>query len=130
MTRQVIASEELARQHAAPDLVRSGAFSPAVKAGPFIFVSGCAAAEITQDMRGQSEEAFRYMSLVLAEAGYAMSDVVKITAFITSVEEYGEYSEVRRKYFPEEPPGSSTLVCGLLFPGMKVEVEAIAYKEP
>ena len=80
-------------------------------------------------MRGQSEEAFQYMSKVLAEAGYSMSDVVKITAFITDAKEYAGYNKVRRKYFPENPPASSTLVTGLLFPSMQVEVEAVAYKE-
>lgn len=129
MSGQIVTSEELARQHAAPDLVRSGAFSPAVKAGPFVFVSGSAAGDTTKDMRGQCEEVFQYISKVLAEVGYAMSDIVKLTAFVTSEEEYPEYSEVRRKYFPKSPPASSTLVTGLLFPGMRVEVEAVAYKE-
>ena len=45
MAGRVIASEELARTHLAPDLIRSGNFSPGMKAGPFVFVSGSAASD-------------------------------------------------------------------------------------
>ena len=129
MAGKGISSEELARVHAAPDLVRSGSFVPGVKAGPFVFVSGCAASDTSKDMRGQSEEAFEYMSKVLDEVGYSLSDVIKLLAFVSSAEEYPEYNEVRRSYFPKDPPASSTVVTELLFPGMLVEVEAVAYKE-
>lgn len=130
MSNKIIVSEELIENHAVPELVRTGAFSPAIKAGPFVFISGCAASDTTQDMKGQSEEAFRYMSMVLSEVGYDMSDVVKIMAYITDESEYSGYSEARKEFFPKNPPASSTVVTGLLFPGLKVEVEAVAYKQP
>ena len=69
------------------------------------------------------------MARVLAEAGYIMSDVVKLTAFVGSMEEYPNYNELRREYFPKDPPASSTLVTDFIFPGMQVEIEAVAYKE-
>ena len=129
MAGKVIASEELARIHAAPDLVRSGNFSPGMKAGPFVYVSGCAASDMSKDIRGQAEEVFEYMSKVLDEVGYSMGDVVKVSAFIRRVEDYAGYNEVRRRFLPKDPPASTTVVTDLLFPGMLIEVEAVAYKE-
>jgi enamine deaminase RidA (YjgF/YER057c/UK114 family) len=129
MAGKIITSEKLARMHGVPDLVRSGSFSPGVKAGPFVFVSGCSARDTSQDIRRQTEEAFEYMSMVLAEAGCSLGDVVKLLAFVADPEDYPGYNEVRRRYFPKDPPGSATVVSDLLFPGMRVEVEAVAYKE-
>ena len=130
MPGKIITSEELAQRSAAPDLVRAGYFSPAVQAGPFVYVSGTAAHDFSKDIRGQTTEVFDYIARVLAEAGYALTDVVKIQAFVTKTEDYSGYNEVRRSYFPTNPPASTTVVTALLFPGMLVEVEAVAYKDP
>ncbi len=131
MAGQIITSEKLADSNAVPELVRSRAFSPAVKAGPFVFVAGTLAKDRTKDMRGQATEVFEYISAVLAEVGYTMSDVVKIQAFITNKEDYAAYSEIRRKYFPQDPPASTTVVADLLtnvMPGVLLEVEAVAHR--
>lgn len=129
MAGKIITSEELAWRSGAPELIRSGALSPAVQAGPFVYVSGTGAQDLSKDIRGQTEEIFAYMLRVLAEAGCEMSDVVKIQAFIARAEEYAGYNEVRRRYFPKDPPASTTVVASMIFPGMLVEVEAVAYKE-
>ena len=129
MAGKVIASEQLARTHVAPELVRSRNFSPGMKAGPFVFVSGSAASDLSQDIRGQAQQVLEYISNVLAEVGYSMSDVVKVQAFIRSVDDYEGYNEVRRKFFTQDPPASTTVVTDLLFSGMLIEIEAVAYKE-
>ena len=132
MAGRIITSEELASSSSLPDFVRSGAFSPAVKAGPFVYISGTLAKDTSKDMRGQADEVFGYIAKVLDEAGYSMIDVVKIQAFITNKDDYPGYSEMRRKYFPTDPPASTTVVADLLTniaPGALVEIEAVAYKE-
>jgi len=111
-----------------PDIVKSPLFSPAVQVGPLVYVSGSGPSDLSKDCRGQAEEVFQYISKVLAAAGSSMRDVIKIQAFVTKPEDYPAYNEVRRKYFPEEPPASTTVVSGLLLPGMLLEVEAVAYK--
>ena len=128
MAGKIITSQELIRTHAAPELVKS-TFPPGVKAGPFVFVSGTAAQDTSQDCRSQTDQVFQYISQVLAEAGYSLRDVIKVQAFVTKVEDYPAYNEVRRKYFPQDPPASTTVVADFVLPGMLVEVEAIAYKE-
>lgn len=120
MAGKVITSEELAR---------SRSFSPAVKAGPFVYVSGAAPFDSSKDMEGQATEVFEYISRVLAEVGYSLSDVVKVQAFIAKAEGYSGYNKVRRGYFPKDPPASTTVVASLALPDWLVEVEVVAYKE-
>lgn len=120
MAGRVITSEEIAR---------SRSFSPAVKAGPFVYVSGAAPFDGSKDMQGQATEVFEYISRVLSEAEYSLTDVVKVQAFIASAEDYAEYNRVRRTYFPEDPPASTTVVARLALPEWLVEVEVVAYKE-
>ena len=78
---------------------------------------------------GRLPKVFEYISRVLAEVEYSLADVVKMQAFIASAEDYAEYNGVRRTYFPEAPPASTTVVASLALPEWLVEVEVVAYKE-
>lgn len=127
MAGKIIVSPELIKTHGAPDLLRM--FSPAIKAGPFIFVSGTAAQDRSQDIRGQARQVFDYIATVLVQAHYSLGDVIKVQTFIKNLADYPSYNEVRRAYFPQNPPASTTVVADFVLPGMLVEVEAIAYKE-
>ncbi len=129
MVGKVIRSEALIETHPVPELIRSGAFAPAVRAGPSIYVSGCIANDLSKSMGGQTEEIFDYIQLALAEEGFSMADVVKLQALITDIDQYGEYSASRKKYFPDEPPASTTVIAGIIIPGALIEIEAVAYKE-
>ena len=112
-----------------PELAGTWVFAPGVKAGPLVYVSGTAVNDPSLDCRQQSEKVFENISKVLAQVGYSMRDVVKIDAFISSREDYPAYNEARHKYFPQDPPAATTVVTELMVPGMKVEVDAVAYKE-
>ena len=128
MTGKVIRSEALEEAHAHPEMIRSGAFSPGMKAGPFLYVSGCIAEDLTQDMTGQATQEFSYVELVLKEAGYALTDVVKLQAFITDATNYAAYSAVRKEFFPKDPPASTAVISGLLIPEALLEIDVVAYK--
>ena len=99
-----------------------------MKAGPFLYVSGCIAEDLTQDMTGQATQEFSYVELVLKEAGYALTDVVKLQAFITDAANYAAYSAVRKEYFPKDPPASTAVISGLLIPDALLEIDVVAYK--
>ena len=78
-------------------------------------------------MLAQSRQVFANIREVLSAAGAAMSDVVKITAFITDVDRYNEYKTARTEAFPAAIPASSTVTSPVLvLPEMLVEVEAVA----
>ena len=125
----VIRSKAIEEAHAHPEMIRSGAYSPAVKAGPFLYVSGCIANDLSNDMSGQAREEFSFIKLVLEEAGYELADVVKLQAFITDVANYGAYSAACKEYFPQEPPASTAVITDLLLPDALVEIDVVAYKE-
>ena len=59
----VIRSKAIEEAHAHPEMIRSGAYSPAVKAGPFLYVSGCIANDLSNGMSGQAREEFSFCLL-------------------------------------------------------------------
>lgn len=111
-------------------------YSPAVHIGNFVYVSGQLALgpkdEIIggTDCRAQTKQCFKNMEAALTAAGASMSQVVKITAFLTTREHFLAYAEVRGQVFAQDAPASSTVVVsGLAVQGCLVEVEAIAVIE-
>ncbi|HAA65582.1 MAG TPA: hypothetical protein DCY36_06280 [Acidimicrobiaceae bacterium] len=129
MAGKVVRSHAIEEAHAHPEMIRSGAFSPAVKAGPFLYVSGCIAGDVSKDMTGQAKEEFEFIKVVLGEAGFELADVVKLQAFLTDTADYPAYSKVRKNYFPDEPPASTAVITKLLVPGALLEIDVVAYRE-
>jgi enamine deaminase RidA (YjgF/YER057c/UK114 family) len=56
-----------------------------------------------------------------------MSDVVKINAFVTSLENYGEYAKVRNEVFGDQMPASATVQVAGLLVGAQIEIDAVAF---
>ena len=77
----------------------------------------------------QAQQEFSYVELVLQEAGYQLTDVVKLQAFITDAANYAAYSSVRKQYFPQDPPASTAVITGLLIPDALLEIDVVAYKD-
>lgn len=109
-------------------------FTQAVRAGNTVYVSGQVALDEKGnlvgrgDVRVQAEQVFRNLERALAACGARLTDVVKMTAFLTRREDVGPFREVRRRFFPAERPPASTLVVvsSLVDPEFLVEVEAVA----
>ena len=67
------------------------------------------------------------MRVVLAEAGCGFEDVVKVTVFLTDVDDRPKINPVRQEVFGETRPASTLVeVSRLAMPGAKVEIEAVA----
>ena len=111
-------------------------YSPAVRVGNLVYVSGQLALDANDkivgagDCRAQARQCFSNMASVLQAAGASMSQVVKITAFLTKLEDFPLYAEVRGQVFAQDGPASSTVVVtALAVQGCLVEVEAVAVAE-
>lgn len=115
------------------EFTASPAFSPGIQVGGFLFVSG----QVAQDNNGnvvgagdceaQTRHVMSRIRTIVEAAGAAMPDVVKITTFLTELNNYPAFSKVRSETFPDSPPASSTvIVAGLVRPEFLVEVEAVA----
>lgn len=108
-------------------------FNLGIKVGSTVYVSGTVAWDADGnivgpgDMLAQSRQAFANMAEILAEAGATMDDVVKITAFVTDIERYADYSKARSEAFTNNMPASTAVTSPrLLQDGLLVEIEAIA----
>ncbi len=106
----------------------------AVRAGNVIYVAGQVAmspeGEIVGrgDMKEQARQVFGNIREVLGMAGGEMSDVVKLTAYLTDFSQFDGFAEARREAFPEVTFASTGVeVSGLVDPDLLVEVEAIAH---
>ena len=106
----------------------------AVKLGEVLYISGQIALDPAGklvgagDMKAQSQRVFENIEAILKMAGGTLENVVKITAYLTDMSRYGEYNEVRGKFLEGHRPASTTVqVVALAFPGLLVEVEAIAH---
>lgn len=108
--------------------------SQAIKAGNVLYVSGQIALNPdgslfgAGSMKAQSERVFENIETLLRLAGATFENVVKITAYLTDMSQYSQYNEVRGRFLKEHRPASTTVqVAALAFPGLVVEVEAIAH---
>ena len=108
-------------------------FNLGVRVGDTVYVSGSVAWDPEgnvvggNDMKAQSRQAFANVREILAEAGATMDDVVKITAFLTDISRYAEYSAARAEAFPNKVPASTAVsVPALIQPELLVEIEAVA----
>jgi 2-iminobutanoate/2-iminopropanoate deaminase len=81
------------------------------------------------DMKAQTRRSLENVKSVLEAGGASMEDVVKITVYLTDMSRLAETHEVRAEFFPDPPPASTGIeVSALAFPGLLIEIEAIAIK--
>ena len=109
-------------------------YSPAIKAGDYIFVSGQVGHVDSQGKKlegveAQTGQVLDNMKRVLEAAGASMDDVVKATVFLTRAEDFPKMNEVYKTYFAKDLPARSTvIVAALARPEIVVEIESIAYR--
>ena len=108
-------------------------YADAVRAGDLLFVSGCVPVDADGNLVGgddvvaQAERVFENIRGVLRAAGASPQDVVKVTVFLTDVDDRPLVNEVRQRFFGEARPASTLVeVSRLAIPGARVEVEAVA----
>lgn len=108
-----------------------GPYSPAMRAGPFLFISGQIAVGPDGKVRGtageQAWECLERLREVLEAAGAGLGDVVKVTVYLTDMHDFAAVNEVYSRYFPADPPARSCVQVAALPKGARVEIEAIAY---
>jgi len=107
-------------------------FSPAVRAGDFVFVSGQVAFDAEKKLvpggiEAQTRQTLKNIADILASAGCALSDVVKCTVWLDDARDFPAFNKVYSEHFPGVKPARSTVECRLMIDA-KIEIEAIAYK--
>src|SRR6478672_7751266 len=93
--------------------------------GELIYVSGVIGTFDT--LAEQTSSCFDQIEQALAAHGATLASVVRITSYLTSLDEYGDFSRIRGERFGEDLPSSTAVqVAGLLFDGL-IEIDAIAF---
>jgi reactive intermediate/imine deaminase len=108
-------------------------FTDAVRAGNLLYVSGIVAVDGEGNLVGgadvvaQTVQVFENMRAVLAAAGCGFEDVVKVTIFLTDVDDRPLINPVRQEVFGATRPASTLVeVPRLAVDGAKVEIECVA----
>ena len=108
-------------------------YSSAIRAGDFIYTSGAvghvdAQGNPVEGLEAQACQCLENIKSALEAAGASLSDVIKVTVFLTSSSNFAKMNEVYRSYFVKDLPARSTIITGLAAPELLIEIECIAYK--
>jgi 2-iminobutanoate/2-iminopropanoate deaminase len=109
-------------------------YADAVVAGDTLYVSGIVPVDANGELVGgddvvaQARQVFDIMARVLAAAGAGPADVVKVTVYLTDVDDRPRINPVREEFFGTARPASTLVeVSRLAVPGARLEIEAVAH---
>jgi reactive intermediate/imine deaminase len=129
---------------AVPDIPRPLAhYTPATRVGELVFAAGQIASDYKtgvppqarvdaafpfygSDIKRQTRYVLDNLARTFKAAGTSLDQVVKAQVFHTSLENFGEFDEVWKEFFPTPPPRTTVGTTGLLVPGCLVEIDLIA----
>lgn len=106
-------------------------YSRAVADGPWVFVAGTSGfkdGQIADDVVAQAEQCIATIAGALEQADASLADVVRVVVYITDASYFQIVAPVLGKAFKGIRPANTTIVCGLVDPRMKVEIEVTALK--
>ena len=106
-------------------------YSRAVVDGEWIFVAGTtgfdyAQMTIAEDPAEQARQALRNIERALAEAGAKLADVVRVRYYLPDLADWPAIVPVLGEAFTAIRPAATAIVCGLVDPRMKIEIEVTA----
>jgi|SRR5215471_12170436 len=81
---------------------------------------------IAEDPAEQARQAFRNIETALADAGAALSDVVRVRYYVPNPADWPAIVPVAGQVFGTIRPAATALICGLVDPRMKIEIEVTA----
>ena len=115
-----------------PDAPRgTGAYSQAIRAGDLVFISGQGPLDSeTLEVRGetveeQTERTLSNLEAIARAAGGSLRDVVKVSAFLASIESFPEFNATYERFFDEPRPARTT--TGAELRDILVEIDAVLY---
>ena len=112
-----------------------GAYSQATTDGSLLFTAG--QIPLTPDgdlldeasIEEQTEQALDNLVAILEEEGAGPEDVLKVSVFLSDIDDFEAMNETYAGYFDDEPPARSALEVAALPKGVGVEIEAVASLE-
>ncbi|HLY55291.1 MAG TPA: RidA family protein [Stellaceae bacterium] len=121
-----------------------GRFPHVKRAGDFYFISGTSArraddsiagarrspdGSVVLDIREQTRAVIETIGTILESVGCSLRDLVSITTFLATMEDFGVYNEVYAEYFSFDGPTRTTVaVRALPHPHLLIEMQAVAHR--
>lgn len=107
-------------------------FSPAVRAGDFVFISGQVAMKENGEIEpggieAQTRRTMDNVIAVLEKAGCTLEDVAKVNVWLDDTRDFWTFNKIYASYFPNGAPARSTVRSQLMVDA-KIEIDVVAYK--
>lgn len=107
-------------------------YTDAVRFGNILFVSGFTPHDEAgnliggDDVAAQARQVHENLKKILTQAGATFADILKVTVFLTDINDRAKINPVRQEYFGSAKPASTLVqISALALPGMKIEIEAV-----
>ncbi len=126
MDRKIVATDK------APGAV--GPYSQGVIAGDFVYTAGMLGLDpgtgelVSPDVGEQTRQALMNLKGILEAAGSSLDKAVKLSVFLTDINDFGEMNAAYAEFFPADAPARSTVEVGPLPRGALAEIDAVALK--
>lgn len=107
-----------------------GPYSPGLRVGSMVFVSGQGPVNsegeiVGTDISEQALTTLNNIKRILEAAHLGMDDVVKATVYLSDLDDFKEFNEIYKKFFPGIKPTRTTVGCNLIG-GILIEIDVIA----
>lgn len=121
----------LSAQHDGKEFVRPAQgenppFSPAIRAGGFVYVSGVMAADVKGDITAQTKEVFGNLRGLLRQAGSSVDNIAAATVTLKQASDLAAMDKIFREQFKGDPPARTTLLGNMVRPGALLEIAVTA----
>jgi len=109
-----------------------GPYSPAIRAGQLLFVSGQVPIDpatgrmVDGDIAAQTRRVFENIGALLTAGGRSFADVARTTVFLADMNDFAAMNEVYGQYFSEPYPARATVQVARLPKDARVEIDLIA----
>ena len=120
---------EIIQTDGAPEAI--GPYSQAVRHGGLLFCSGQIPLEpstgelVKEDAPGQARKCLENLSAVCEAAGASLSDAVRLTVYLTDMNDFARVNEAYAEFFDADPPARVAVAVAALPNGVDVEIEAV-----
>ena len=108
-------------------------YSPAIKVGSAVHVSGQVALDARGELVGpgdcaaQTRHVLELIKAILEQAGGSLADIAYNHVVLTSLDDYGAMNSVYKEYFPVDPPARFCIRADLVRREFLVEIGSVAY---
>ncbi len=108
-----------------------GPYSQAIIHNGLLYLSGQIPVDPAtgQLVRGTVEEetgaVLNNIRIIAGEAGAGLEDVLKVTCYLSDMDDFARFNDVYRKFFQDDPPARTTIQAGKLPLDVQIEIDAI-----